>query len=461
MTRYDAVIIGSGQAGNPLARKLAAKKWKVAVVERDEIGGTCINVGCTPTKTLIAAAERLHLVETSGDQGVHAEVKSIDWKAMRKRKDFIVNLFKKSTEKGLKEYDDITVIHGEARFSGKKTLDIFKGEKSADTITADHIFINTGAKTLIPDVEGLSDVPYLTSASIMELDEIPEQLLIMGGGYIALEFGQLFSRLGSKVTVLEMGKHLLVKEDDDVCEVLTDILRKEGLRLETGARVQSAKKGKDGKITLSFEQEGKMRRVSGTHVLVAVGRVPNTGTLNLESTGLKADKKGFIPVNAQLETSVKGIFVLGDAKEGPAFTHVAYNDHLLAYDHIINKKRVNAKNRVIPYCMYTDPQLGRVGLNEVQAKAQGIDIKVAKIPMKNVARAIETNRQNGFMKAVVDARTHHILGATILSADGGEISTALQIAMMGRLKYEDIRFAMFAHPSMMESLNNLFMTLDE
>lgn len=459
-TKFDAIIIGSGQAGNPLARKLARQKWKVAIIEKEHLGGTCINTGCTPTKTMIASAERLQLIKTAGRHGIKAKIQSVDFKAIRKRKDFIVKLFKTSTEKGLKEFDNITVLMGEAVFTGKKTVSV-RSVKKVEEITAEHIFINTGAKTLIPGIPGLKDVPYLTSTTILDIKEVPEKLLIMGGGYISLEIGQMFSRLGSKVTIIEMASHLLKKEDEDVCEVITEVLQNEGIKVETGAKVEKVSEKKGGKINLEFTQQGKTKTVSGTHVLVAVGRVPNTDTLNLQLTGLKTDDRGYIPVNAQLETAVKGIYVLGDAKAGPAFTHVAYNDHLLVYDHIINKKRVNASNRVIPYCMFTDPQLGRVGLNEMQAKEQGIDIKVAKIPMRNVARAIEIDRQNGYMKAIVDAKTHRILGATVVAVDGGEISTALQIAMMGNLKYEDIRYAMFAHPTMMESLNNLFMTLDE
>ncbi len=460
MKTYDAIIIGSGQAGTPLAKKLAKAGKKTAIIEKRYVGGTCVNDGCTPTKALVASA-RMAYMATRKDLGVEVNDYKIDFLAIMQRKDALVEKSRNGGQKGLEETENLDLIFGDASFIGKKTLNVKLNAGGEEEMTAELIFIDTGAKTTIPEINGLKTVPYLTSTTILDLKELPESLIIIGGNYIGLEFGQMFSRFGSKITILEKGKTIMSKEDADVSETVTQFLTEEGLEIFSGIEINKIEKSPEGKITLTIKKDNQQQQITASHLLIAVGRSPQTKTLDLEKTGVEVDEKGFIKVNDKLETTAPGIYALGDVKPGPAFTHIAYNDHLVVLKNLLENANVSIKGRPVPYCMFTDPQLGHIGLSENEARKQGLDILVAKLPMEKVARAVETNETKGFMKAVVDAKTNQVLGATVLGYEGGEVMAVLQMAMQGKITAHELRENIFAHPTMSESINNLFMTIEE
>lgn len=461
MKQFDAIVIGAGQAGTPLAKKLAEAGKKTLLIEKRLVGGTCINDGCTPTKAMIASARAAHQVRNASALGVEVKEVKVNLSKIKKRKDEIVASFRGSSEKGIEETKGLELCLGEASFSGEKTLDIRLNKGSTMKATADLIFINTGAKTIIPDIDGINSIDYLTSTTIMDLEEIPEHLLVLGGNYIGLEFGQMFSRFGSKVTILEKSGRLLKKEDEDVAAEITQILEDEGLSILTNASAKQFDLDEKGKIRASVMVDGKEEQINASHVLVAVGRSPQTENLGLENTKVKTDEKGHILINNKLETHAEGIYALGDVKGGPAFTHVSYNDYTIVYRNLIEGTDYTTDDRPIPYCMFTDPQLGRIGLSEQEAKEKGLNFKVAKLPMAYVARGIETGETKGLMKAIVDTKSKQILGAAVLGAEGGEVMSVLQMAMVGAISYDRIRYCLFAHPTYSESLNNLFMTIEE
>jgi pyruvate/2-oxoglutarate dehydrogenase complex dihydrolipoamide dehydrogenase (E3) component len=349
---------------------------------------------------------------------------------------------------------------GEAAFVGPKTLEVHLNNGEVQQLTADTIFINTGERPAIPPLKGVESVPTLNSTSIMELDTVPEHLLVMGGGYVGLEFGQMFRRFGSQVTVVQRGAQLLGREDTDIAEAVAGILREDGIEvlLQTAA-LQVTQDG-NGKIQLTVRTPEGERVLAGSHLLLAAGRVPNTDKLNLDATGIQTDKRGYIPVNDKLETSVPGIYALGDVKGGPAFTHISYDDFRIIRTNLLEHGDASIKDRILPYTVFIDPQLGRVGLSETEARKQGRNIKVAKMPMNYVARALEVDESRGVMKVVVDADTQQILGAAILGLEGGEIMAMLEIAMMGKVPYPVLQEGVFAHPTLAESLNNLFGMLE-
>ncbi|MCX2574905.1 mercuric reductase [Pedobacter sandarakinus] len=458
MKHYDAIIIGAGQAGVPLAKKMAEAGKKTALIEKRMVGGTCINDGCTPTKAMVASARAVYQAKKSAELGVITGDVRVDFKQVKKRKDDIVASFKGGAEKGIEETKNLKLYMGEAVFTAEKEI-VVKSKSGKEThLSADLIFINTGAQTRIPDIEGLQDVDYLTSTSILDLDEVPEHLIVLGGNYIGLEFGQMFKRFGSRVTILEKAAHIISKEDKDISENLTDILIEEGIEIVTNVNVE--KVGWNGdQIEVILNNGKKQRKIKGSHLLIAVGRTPQTKSLGLEFCGVATDDHGHITVNSQLETNVKGIYALGDVKGGPAFTHIAYNDYTIVYRNLVEQKNFTTENRPVPYCMFTDPQLGRIGISEEEAKKQQLNYEVAVLPMKNVARGIETGETRGMMKAVVDKQTKEILGAAILAPEGGEIMSVLQLAMEGGITYDKIRYGVFAHPTYAESLNNLFMKI--
>ena len=461
MKEFDAIVIGAGQAGIPLAKKLAKSGMSVALIEKRMIGGTCINDGCTPTKTLVASARMAYLAGTlSTELGVDIPSYQLNFGHIMARKDKIVEQFRAGATKGLEATDNLKIIFGEAKFLSDKIVAVNSSAGDVTAYTAKYILINTGCSPVVPPIEGVHEIKFLTSTTILELEEVPEHLLVVGGGYIGLEFGQMFSRFGSKVTIIEHSDRLLPHEDEDVCGVMTEIFNEEGIEVITQARVTAFEKYGADRIRASYETEEGVQTTMCTHVLLASGRKPQTSNLGLENTGITADDKGFIHVDDFLQTEVQDVYALGDVKGGPAFTHISYNDHLIIADYLISGKKQSIKDRLVPYCMFTDPQIGRIGITEEQAIADGLDYLVAKLPMRNVARAIETGETRGFMKAVVDKKTGYILGATIIGEQGGEIMTVLQMAMMGKITYSQIRFAIFAHPLYAESLNNLFMSLD-
>ncbi|WP_461450432.1 mercuric reductase [Mucilaginibacter sp.] len=461
MKKYDAIVIGAGQAGVPLSKKLAEAGKNTLIVEKRFVGGTCVNDGCTPTKTWVASAKAAYAATHNDFLGVKVKGYKVDMAQVKKRKDDIVLKSRNGGQKAIEGTKNLDLVFGEAAFTGEKELLIELNEGGTLAVTADLIFIDTGAKTLIPEIEGLNDIEYLTSTTILDLDYVPEHLLIVGANYIGMEFGQMFGRFGSKVTMLERAPRVLAKEDADIAEAMHKILTDEHITIHTNSQALSFKQSKKGKIKASVSANGKIEEIKCSHVLIAIGRVPQTEALNLDKTGVKVNEKGFITVNDKLETNVKGIYALGDVKGGPAFTHIAYNDYTIVYRNLFEATNFTIKQRPIPYCMFTDPQLGRIGISEEEAKKQKLKVKIAKLPMEHVARAIEVGDTRGFMKAVVDPGTKKILGAAVLGTEGGEIMTVLQMAMEGDITYDRIRYCVFAHPTYSESLNNLFLGLED
>jgi pyruvate/2-oxoglutarate dehydrogenase complex dihydrolipoamide dehydrogenase (E3) component len=457
--RYDAIIIGTGQGGKPLSLALAEAGWKTAIIERKHVGGTCINVGCTPTKTMVASARVAYLARRGTDYGVEPNTVRVEMAKVRQRKQAIVESFRNGSQRRLEDTKGIDLIFGEASFTGPKSVAVRTPGGETRHVTADKIFINTGGRPEKPPVAGLDSVPTLDSTSIMELDVLPAHLLVLGGGYIGLEFGQMFRRFGSQVTVVQRGKQLLGREDPDVAEEVAKILREDGIEILLETQAVRVEKG-DGKIQLTVRTPTEERKLGGSHLLVAAGRAPNTDGLNLGVAGVQADKRGNVQVNERLETNVPGIYALGDVKGGPAFTHISYDDFRIIRTNLIEGGNATTTGRLVPYTVYIDPQLGRVGLSESEARAQGRRVRVAKIPMTYVARALEMDEPRGFMKAIVDADTNQILGYTALGVEGGELMSMVEIAMMGKVPYTTLRDGIFAHPTLAESLNTLFTALD-
>jgi len=459
-TQYDAIILGSGQAGNPLASELVKADWKVALIEQVHVGGTCINEGCAPTKTMVASARVAYLARRGADYGVQTGPVTVDMNVVRQRKRAIVDSFRGGSERHISKTEGIDLLRGEASFMDPHTVEVHLNTGDVRQVTANTIFINTGARPSTPTMNGLDAIPVLDSTSIMELDAVPEHLLCIGGGYIGLEFGQMFRRFGSKVTVIQRGAHLLAREDDDVADEVAHIMREDGIEVLLETTTLHAEKTADGAIRLTVRTPEGERVLIGSHVLMAAGRTPNTDKLNLAAAGVQMDKRGFIQTNERLETNVLGIFALGDVKGGPAFTHISYDDFRIIRSNLLEKGNATTKERLVPYTVFIDPQLGRIGLSEIEARTQERNIRVAKMSMNHVARALEMDESRGFMKAVVDADTSQILGCAILGIEGGEIMTVLQVAMIGSVPYTALRDGVFAHPTLAESLNNLFTTLN-
>jgi pyruvate/2-oxoglutarate dehydrogenase complex dihydrolipoamide dehydrogenase (E3) component len=410
---------------------------------------------------MVASGRVAYLARRGADYGVHTGAVKVDMMKVRQRKRAIVESFRNGGQHRLENTPNVTLIFGEAGFTATKTVEVKLNSGGVRQLTAEKIFINTGGRPEKPPVEGLDRVSYLDSTSIMELEVLPEHLLVLGGGYIGLEFGQMFRRFGSQVTIVQRGKQLLAREDDDVAEEVAKIMREDGIEVLLETAALRAKQNAAGKINLTVRTKTGERTLTGSHLLVSAGRVPNTERLNLAAAGVEIDKKGFVRVNDKLETNVPGIYALGDVKGGPAFTHISYDDYRIIRDNLLKKANATITNRFVPNTVFIDPQLGRVGLTEAEAKAQGRNIRVAKIPMSYVARALEMDESRGFMKAIVDADAKQILGCAILGIEGGELMAMLQIAMMGKVPYPVLREAIFAHPTLAEGLNTLFTTLDE
>ncbi|MCJ8210434.1 mercuric reductase [Mucilaginibacter sp. RS28] len=459
MKHYDAIVIGSGQAGSPLCKKLAKQGKKTALIERRYIGGTCVNDGCTPTKTWLGSAKAAYNAQHAKHVGVHVDGYHVDLKKIKHRKEEIVLKSRNGSLKSMEQTPNLDIYFAEASFTGHKTLKLKLNNGGEEELSADLIFINVGAAPAIPDIEGLKDIDYLTSTGILELEEIPGHLAILGGSYIALEFAQMFRRFGSKVTILERGPRIMSHEDDDIADEIARILREEEISILTDTHATRFSKDSEG-ITIDFKTQDQHGTLNATHVLVATGRKPQTEKLGMDKTGVTLTEKCFIPVNNKLETVVPGIYALGDVNGGPAFTHISYNDYTIVYRNLFEGANLTTTGRPVPYCMFTDPQLGRIGITEKQAREQGYNYKAVKLSMKHVARAVELGDTRGMMKAIVDLDTRKILGAAILGEEGGEVVSVLQMAMMGGITYDEIRYCVFAHPTYSESLNNLFMQLD-
>jgi len=408
---------------------------------------------------MAASARVAYLARRASDYGVETGRVKVNLAQVRERKQKIVERFRNGAEQVLEATADLDVIRGDASFIDARTVNV-EGAGEALRLRGDKIFINTGAKPVIPPIDGLNRVPFLDSTSIMELDALPKHLLIMGGGYIAIEFGQMFRRYGSQVTIFERGEQLLAREDSDVAEEVYKILREDGIDVRLKARASRVESNEQGEIQLTVSGDGGEATVKGSHLLITTGRRPNVDHLNLGAAGVEMDEKGYVKVNDRLETNVPSIYAIGDIKPGPAFTHISYDDFRIIQANLLQNGNARVEGRPVPYTIFMDPQLGRVGLTEKEACAQGRSIRVAKLSMANVARGIEFGETRGFMKAIVDAETNQILGCAILGMEGGEVMTVLQVAMMGKLPYTVIRDGIFAHPTLAESLNNLFMAMD-
>jgi pyruvate/2-oxoglutarate dehydrogenase complex dihydrolipoamide dehydrogenase (E3) component len=455
-TKIDVLIIGSGQAGNPLASAFAGAGKQTVLVERKHIGGTCVNVGCTPTKTMIASGRVSYLARRAAEYGVQTGDVTIDMQSVRKRKRDVVEQWRSGSEKTLLGKENPRIIFGEARFIGPHQVVVALNEGGEEILEATTIVIDVGERPAPLEVSGAEDVPVLDSTTVMQLGDVPDHLAIVGGGYIGLEFGQLFRRLGAEVTIVHRGSHLLSREDADIAEAVRKVLEDDGIAVMLNAEAVSVSQHA-GQITLDVSQEGERRRqITGSHILAAAGRVSNADSLSLDAAGLRTDEKGYIPTNDSLETNIPGVYAVGDVCPGPKFTHISYDDYRVLKANLIDGQQRTVGGRVVPYTVFIDPQLGRIGTTEEQAREDGREIRVATMPMSRVARAVETAESRGMMKVIVDAANDRLLGAAILGLEGGEIASMLQIAMMGDLPYTALRDGVFPHPGLAESFNNLF-----
>jgi pyruvate/2-oxoglutarate dehydrogenase complex dihydrolipoamide dehydrogenase (E3) component len=454
--QYDTIVIGAGQSGGPLSTALARSGRKTAIIEREHVGGTCLNEGCTPTKTIVASARVAYLARRAADYGVLTGRITVDMERVRQRKRDIVKSFVASSERQIRETKDVDLLMGEARFIGPKEVEVKMNDGPLLHLTADLFFINVGARPSTIQLDGIESVPALNSTTIMELDSVPRHLIVLGGGSVGLEFAQMFRRFGSRVTVVQHGERLLGREDADVAESVAGILREDGIDVMLKTEALRVMRQKNGAIRLTVQADGKEHAIIGSHLLVAVGRTPNTDRLNPQAAGIELDSHGFIKVNDRLETNVPGIYALGDVNGGPAFTHISYDDFRIIKTNLIEGGNASRKGRMVPYVVYIDPQLGRIGMTEEEARKEGRSIKVARMPMSDISRAVEVDESRGFMKAIVDADTERILGAAVLGLEGGELMSMLEIAMMGNLPYPVLKEAIFAHPTLAEGLNNLF-----
>jgi pyruvate/2-oxoglutarate dehydrogenase complex dihydrolipoamide dehydrogenase (E3) component len=444
MNRYDAIIIGTGQAGPSLTDRLASAGMQVAVIERGYFGGTCVNNGCTPTKTLIASAYAARLAQRATEYGVEAGPVRVDMARVKARKDALVESSRTSLEKWLRGLANVSVHQGQARFVNAHAVTV-----GADTLTAERIFINVGARPYVPDLPGVRQVPYLTNESMMDVDFVPEHLLIVGGSYVGLEFGQMYRRFGSRVTIIEMAARLIAREDPDVSQAIQEILAAEGIDIRLDSKCIALESTPAG-VTVQVHCASGAPRVRGSHVLLAVGRTPNTDDLGLRAAGIETDERGYIKVDDTLRTSVANVYALGDCNGHGGFTHTAYNDYEIVADNLLSGASRKVSDRIPIYGLFTDPPLGRLGRTETEARRDGYDVLIGRMPMTDVARAREKGESAGFMKVLVDASSKEILGAAILGLSGDEAVQSLVDAMYGHLPYTVVQHGVRIHPTVCE-----------
>jgi pyruvate/2-oxoglutarate dehydrogenase complex dihydrolipoamide dehydrogenase (E3) component len=447
MKRFDAIIIGTGQAGPPLAARFSAAGKTVAIIERQKFGGTCVNTGCIPTKTMVASAYAAHVARRGDEYGftVNGDVR-VDMKRVKARKDAVSGRSNKGIEEWLRGLKNCTVVQGHARFQSSNTVVV-----NEEVFQADKIYINVGGRAVVPDMPGIHDVPFLTNSSMMDIDFLPEHLVVVGGSYVGLEFAQMYRRFGSEVTVVEMGPYLIGREDQDCSEAVREILEAEAIHIRLNAKCISLAKHERGVAVHVDCQEGAPE-VFGTHVLLAVGRIPNTSDLGLDKAGVVTDQRGYITVDDQLRTNVPGIWALGDCNGRGAFTHTSFNDGEIVADNLFNEDHRRVSDRIQAYALYIDPPLGRCGMTDAEIRKSGQRALIAKYPMIRVSRAYEKGETQGFMKICVDAETKQILGAAILGTGGDEVIHVLLDVMYAKAPYTVIQRAMHIHPTVAEYL---------
>lgn len=453
MTEADAIVIGAGQGGKPLALALAKLGWRVVYIERKWLGGTCINTGCTPTKTLLMSAQVAHYARDAAHWGVKASEVSVDMPAVIQRKRDIVTKYRTGNEdKVAKAGPNLRLVHAHATFVGPHQV-----EAGGEMFESEKIFIDTGTRPAVPTIEGIESVPYFNNETLMEYEGLPEHLIVLGGGYIGLEFGQMYRRFGSKVTIVHRGPQILKEEDADIATTLQKALENEGVAFRLNAAAKRVAKPGDV-IELTISVNGQQEVVTGSHLLCATGRTPNTDGMGLDKAGIALDEKGYINVNGRMETNIPGVWALGDVKGGPAFTHISYNDYQILYANIIDGKNCTIINRFLPYAVFTDPELGRVGITEKQARARGKKFKMGTYPVENVSRAVERGETSGLMKVIVDAEDDCVLGAAVLGVSGGEVVQMLGTLILAHSPYTTLKEVVYIHPTMAEGFWSL---LDE
>ena len=453
-TRYDAIVIGTGQAGPPLTARLSNAGMRVAIIERKSFGGTCVNTGCIPTKTLVASAYAAHLARRATEYGVTIGGQiQVDMNRVKARKDEIAGRSMEGVENWMRGLKNVTVYQGHARFHGPRTVRV-----NNDLLEANKIFINVGGRALVPKMPGLEQVQYLTNSSMMDVDYLPEHLIVVGGSYIGLEFGQVYRRFGSKVTIVEMSERVIAREDEEVSKSVEEILGNEGIQMRLNAKCISVRKN-GNRVVVGLDCADDNRQVEGSHLLLAVGRVPNTDDLGLDKAAVETDKLGYIKVDDQLRTNVPGIWALGDCNGKGAFTHTSYNDFEIVAANLLDNDPRKVSDRIMTYGLFIDPPLGRAGMTANQVKASGREALVAARPMKRVGRAVEKGETQGFMKVIVDAKSKEILGAAILGVTGDEVIHSILDVMYAKAPYTTISRAMHIHPTVSELLPTLLQEL--
>jgi len=449
--KLDVIVVGSGQAGIPLAARLARAGKRVLLAERAEIGGTCVNTGCTPTKTMIASARAAHVARTAARLGVRAGPVEVDLPAVVDRKDAIVRRWREGAEKRLREGGErLTLVRGQARFTGARRIEV-----AGDTHTADIVVLDVGARPAAPPLEGLERVPWLSYETVMQLRELPSHLIVLGGGYIGCEFGQMFRRFGAQVTIVDVVPHLLSREDPEISSALEAVFRDEGIGLELGAGAERVS-GQAGRIALRLSGGKELR---GSHLLIATGRRPNTDDLGCDAGGIALDPKGFIVADDEYRTSAPGTYAVGDVIGQPQFTHTAWDDHRILFDLLLGRSRRGRQGRHIPYTAFTDPQVAGVGLTEREARERGIQYEVATMRFAEVARAVEVDEKTGVMKVLLDPKTERVLGAAIVGSEAGELIHIFVTLMQSGAPARAIVEAEFVHPTFSEGVQSLVMKL--
>jgi pyruvate/2-oxoglutarate dehydrogenase complex dihydrolipoamide dehydrogenase (E3) component len=445
MPSYDAIIIGAGQSGPALARRLVAAGRKVAIIERKLFGGTCVNTGCTPTKTLAASAYAAHVARRAADYGVRIEGSvNVDMKAVKARKDAVVSAFRNGVERSLKTLQGCTVYEGHARFVAEKKVAVNGYE-----LAADQMFINVGARAAIPPIPGLNQVPFLNNSSMMDIDFLPSHLVILGGSYVGLEFAQVYRRFGSEVTVIELGPRLISREDQDISQAIAGFLQEEGIDVRVDSKVIGVEK-QGNSINVKIESTGRISQIAGTHMLVATGRRPNTDDLGLDKAGIATDARGYIQVDNQLRTDISGIWAMGDCNGRGAFTHTSWNDFEIVSANLLDNGQRRVSDRITAYALYTDPPLGRAGMTESDVRKTGKSALISTMAMKDVTRALERGETKGLMKILVDRDNKQILGAALLGLEGDEVIHCILDVMYAKAPYTVIQRAMHIHPTVSE-----------